>query len=127
MECDSKVLSLLLTDDEEIAQLNSQYRGKEGPTDVLSFAMQEGECFDAGSEILGDVVISVETMFRQAESIGHRPEDEFLRLLIHGVLHLLGYDHENVPESEAERMREKEEEHWRLLWPLLPRVAPLDA
>lgn len=110
----------MFTDDKEIAELNFQYREKEGPTDVLSFALQEGEGTEFGGEMLGDVVISVETMFRQAATIGHPPEDEFLRLLIHGVLHLLGYDHENVSEAEANRMREKEEEHWKLLWPLLP-------
>lgn len=109
-ECESSELSLLLTDDLEIAELNEHYRGKVGPTDVLSFAMQEGEGAEHAVGVLGDVVISVETALRQSQEQGVSFEDEFLRLLIHGFLHLLGYDHENVSDSVAAKMRKREEE-----------------
>ncbi len=98
-------LSILLTDDEEIARLNRRYRGKEGPTNVLAFPM--GEPLPAGTDagMLGDIVISLDTAHREADA-GHTtlPETVF-RLLVHGLLHLLGYDHETSDE-EADRMEE---------------------
>ena len=112
---DEQELSILLTDDEEIRQLNAGYRGKDAPTDVLSFSLNEGEGTAFAVNQLGDVVISVETAERQAEALGWSLQEEFLRLLIHGVLHLHGYDHENVSVEEAERMRRKEEELFELL------------
>ena len=91
-------LSVVLVDDAEMATLNERYRGMAGPTDVLAFAAQEGEAFvqaaDAPQE-LGDIVISGETAQRQAESLGHDLAAELALLVIHGCLHLLGYDHEN--------------------------------
>lgn len=103
-------LSLTFTDDLEIAILNEQYRHKEGPTDVLSFSQLEGEDFGAAPMTLGDVIISVDTAERQAEEYGVTLEAELDRLLVHGILHLFGYDHENVPEEEAQEMRRLEEE-----------------
>ncbi len=89
-------LSVVLVDDTEIATLNQQYRRVAGPTDVLAFAMQEDDAFiravDTPQE-LGDVVISVETARRQAASLGHDVAAELALLVIHGCLHLLGYDH----------------------------------
>lgn len=102
-------LSLLLTTDKEIASLNLKYRGKKGPTDVLSFAQNEGET-QIETEHLGDLVISLETCARQAKEFGVSFLEELNRLLVHGLLHLLGYDHENVPKAEAKKMRDKEEE-----------------
>ena len=102
MGCDDRQLSVLLCDDEEIAQLNAQYRNKPEPTDVLSFSQSED------SDLLGDVVISVETAQRQAAAAGVSEAEEIVQLLIHGLLHLLGYEHENVPEQKVQEMRDKE-------------------
>jgi probable rRNA maturation factor len=91
--------------DPEIHTLNRQYRGKDKPTDVLSFPLAD----ELQPLLLGDVVISVETAARQAQQRGHALRGELQTLLIHGILHLLGYDHE-VSRSEAIRMRRKERE-----------------
>lgn len=96
-------LSVLLTDDTLIHQLNRDYRGKDRPTDVLSFSQREGEDMPSPVDVLGDVVISVETAGRQAAERGRTLDDEVRLLLVHGILHLLGYDHEE-DEAEAEEM-----------------------
>ena len=114
LECSNAELSILFTDDEEIQLLNRQYRSKDKPTDVLSFPQYDdedplvGEA--AGRLLLGDVVISVVTAERQAAELGATLQEELLRLLIHGVLHLVGYEHENVSDAEADRMRSKEQD-----------------
>lgn len=96
-------LSLLLCDDPFIQALNRDYRGKDAPTDVLAFAQREGEGADPDDDILGDVVISIPTATRQAEARGHSVEREIQVLLVHGFLHLLGYDHgDDVEEAEME-------------------------
>jgi probable rRNA maturation factor len=100
-------LSLSLVDDLQIGRLNQQYRNRARPTDVLAFPMREGECTEVNPYLLGDVVISLDTAQRQAASRGYSFEEELSFLLIHGILHLVGYDHEN-PGSEARRMRKKE-------------------
>ncbi len=107
-------LSIVLCDDTFIHDLNRQWRGKDAPTDVLSFAMGEGEDADLNPEILGDLVISLDTCARQAAELGHAPERELRVLLVHGLLHLLGYDHEESPE-EAVEMRAREAELLRVL------------
>lgn len=88
--------------------MNRSYLNRDAPTDVISFAMREGEFSEINPQLLGDVVISVETACRQAEERSISLEDELLTLLIHGILHLFGYDHENNDEKSAEIMREKE-------------------
>jgi probable rRNA maturation factor len=99
-------LSIAIVDDGEMAQLNMQYRQVNKPTDVLAFPMLEGEFADVLPELLGDVVISAPTaqlMSRQH----HRPLSMVLDLLlVHGILHLLGYDHERG-EEEARRMEDR--------------------
>ncbi|WP_461831904.1 rRNA maturation RNase YbeY [Aquifex sp.] len=90
-------LSVYITDDEEIRELNKTYRKKDKPTDVLSFPVNETI---NGLRILGDVVISQDTAERQARELGHSLRDEIKRLLIHGIVHLLGYDHEKGGEEE---------------------------
>ena len=100
-------LSLVLCDDAFIRPLNRDYRGKDAPTDVLSFAMQEGEAVREDDPVLGDLVISAETAARQAAEQGHALDAELRVLLVHGLLHLLGYDHE-VDEVEAAEMRTAE-------------------
>jgi probable rRNA maturation factor len=108
---DGSELSVLLTDDDTIWRLNREYRGTDAPTDVLSFAQTESDAGAPRSEVeashLGDVVISLETARRQAAEYGLLLDDEVRHLLVHGILHLLGYDHE-LPE-DAGRMREREE------------------
>ncbi|TEB15380.1 Endoribonuclease YbeY [Pelotomaculum sp. FP] len=103
-------VSLVLVDDIYIRSLNSEYRGIDSPTDVLSFAMLEGEALPGQEEelILGDVVVSVQTARRQADEYGHSFRRETAYLTAHGVLHLLGYDHQE--EEGREKMRLKEEE-----------------
>lgn len=106
-------ISLMFCSEEEIHQLNSNYRGKDKATDVLSFAQFEDE-FDELYEhaqdfeelILGDIVIAPTYAYRQAQEFGNSPEDELRLLLVHGCLHLLGYDH--IQDEEAEKMEERE-------------------
>ena len=96
--------------DQTIHELNRQYRNKDKPTDVLSFPLADEVC----PTLLGDVVISIATARRQARQRKRAFADELRALLIHGILHLLGYDHE-VSDSEAVRMRRKERELKALL------------
>ena len=98
-------------DDAAIQELNRDYRDKDRPTDVLSFALNEGDepkIIDAPEEeLLGDILISLETTARQAEEYGHSLERELAYLTVHGMLHLLGYDHEE-PADQAEMRLEEE-------------------
>jgi probable rRNA maturation factor len=98
-------LSIMLVDDAVIQTLNASYRGKDKPTDVLSFAMGEGEFGDVNPAILGDVVISVPTAVRQAKRAKREVFDEVTFLLAHGLLHLLGFDHET---DDQDREMKKE-------------------
>ncbi len=105
-------LSLMITDDETIRQLNHQFRGVDAPTDVLAFgAGAEGPFVSApeSTPYLGDVVISYQRALAQAEELGHPVSEELKLLVAHGVLHLLGYDHQE--EAAARKMREREEQH----------------
>lgn len=94
--------------------LNRRYRGKDRTTDVLSFSLREGAFPRVQPDILGDIVISVPVAVRQAREQGHSPGREIERLLVHGLLHLAGHDHERGGE-EAERMRRKERQLLRVL------------
>jgi probable rRNA maturation factor len=106
LDCHDVQLSVLLTDDNEIAELNKQYLGRIGPTNVIAFPMREGEFSDIAPELLGDVVISIETTEKESKEGGMNFEKRFSELLIHGILHLLGYDHEK-DEQQAHEMEEK--------------------
>jgi probable rRNA maturation factor len=88
--------------------LNRDYRGKDRVTDVLSFSMREGRFPDMQPALLGDIVISVPVAEKQARAAGHPLEREIERLLVHGLLHLMGYDHEQGLQ-QARKMRRKEE------------------
>jgi len=99
--------------DDEIRRLNRDYRRKDRPTDVLSFSLREGEFGDV-SRSMGDVVISLETAARQAVENGFSTEEAVDRLLVHGILHLAGYDHETSARDER-RMKRKERAVLRLL------------
>ena len=91
-------LGITLTNNETIQALNREWRGKDKPTDVLSFPINEKPS-GYGYYLLGDVVISIPFAKKQAEEIGFSYKEEVLRLLIHGILHLLGYDHEKSDEE----------------------------
>ncbi len=87
-------VSLVLADDAALGKLNRTYRGVEGPTNVLSFAASETSAPEAGGIVLlGDVVLAYETVRRESEAQGKRFSDHFCHLVVHGVLHLLGYEH----------------------------------
>lgn len=109
-------VGVLLVNDRYIHQLNREYRGVDRPTDVLSFAMQEsteeeptivGGCEEDEGDLLGDIIISMETAARQAEEYGHSLEREVAFLAVHGFLHLIGFDH--LEEADAHVMRGREE------------------
>lgn len=101
-------VSVTFVDDAAIHELNREHRGVDRPTDVLSFPQFEAdeEIPEGMPHVLGDLVVSLETARRQAEEYGHSEEREIAFLLVHGFLHLLGYDHETA-EEEAE-MREEQ-------------------
>jgi len=106
-------LSLAVVDDEEIRRLNGQYRQVDAPTDVLSFPLLELEPgapipADEVPPVLGDVVLSLAHIYRQAEAFGHSPEREAAFLAVHGLLHLLGHDHQ-TPAEEARMFALQEE------------------
>ncbi len=96
-------LSILIVDDAEIADLNETYLHRSGPTNVIAFAMREGDFSQISPHVLGDVVISAETARREAEAAGVSFWERFVQLLVHGALHLFGYDHEGA-EADAVEM-----------------------
>ena len=100
-------VSFLITTKDVIQNINSEYRGKDTPTDVISFAYNETENIGP-FDILGDIIISAEKVTEQAKEYGHSTEREFYYVLCHGMLHLLGYDH--IDDEDKKVMREKEEE-----------------
>src|SRR5574338_1599751 len=98
--------TLFRADDAVVRELNRTYRGADATTDVLSFAQGEGERFarpEGEARHLGDVVISLDTARRQAAEYGQDAQDEVAHLLVHGVLHLLGYDHEREDDERGMR------------------------
>ena len=102
-------LSVVLADDALVHRLNREYRGKDKPTNVLSFALTEAEEPELGEDapvMLGDVILAWETVAREAAEQGKTPSDHMTHLVVHGVLHLLGYDHET--DDEAEEMEQLE-------------------
>ena len=115
---DMTEVDITIVDDEEIHQLNRDYRNVDRPTDVLSFALDEDdedepELLEGQLHLLGDIIISAETATRQAEEFGHGLEREIVYLAVHGLLHLLGYDH--MVEEDKVVMRAKEEEALRAI------------
>lgn len=110
--CDDRELSILFTNDREMSALNSQYRAKKESTNVLAFAMDESGaagdgCVSPQSAMLGDVVISLDRAQQESVEFGETLEQRVDSLLVHGVLHLVGYDHEKG-EEEAVLMEEME-------------------
>jgi len=96
-----KSVEIIIVDNDTIASINAEYRGKNIPTDVLSFPLE-----DIGMDMLGSIVISIDKAIEKANEFNHSVKDEIKLLFIHGLLHLLGYDHE----IDSGEMREKEKE-----------------
>ncbi len=107
-------LSVLIVSDAQIAELNETYLQHSGPTNVLSFPMQEGPFAEISPELLGDVVISADTARREASDAGMSMVARVNQLLIHGILHLAGFDHVNS-EAEAVVMEQKSNELLELI------------
>ena len=102
-------VSLLLTGNEQIQGINREFRKKDSPTDVISFAYHENDDFLVGPyDTLGDIVISLDRVGEQAKEYNHSFTREFYYVLTHGILHILGYDH--IEEEDKKEMREREEE-----------------
>lgn len=93
-------LNVIIVDNEFIHKLNKEYRGVDRPTDVISFAHQDDKSFGFSSNILGDIYISIDKAREQANEYGHSLKRELCFLTVHGVLHLLGYDHTKSKEEE---------------------------
>ena len=115
---DNTEVDITIVDNDEIHQLNRDYRGIDRPTDVLSFALDEGdeepEVEDGEAEhLLGDVIISAPRAVEQGEEFGHGLNREMTYLSVHGMLHLLGYDH--MEEADKQVMRAREEQVLREL------------
>lgn len=120
-EVTSGEVALTFVDDEEIQALNKAYRDKDKPTDVLSFPQwedndeemtivyDEDDAPEDDAEMIGDIVISLQTAKRQAEEFGHSLEREVCFLFVHGFLHLLGYDHEEGDAEEAEMFAKQDQ------------------
>ncbi|MCP3873663.1 MAG: rRNA maturation RNase YbeY [Desulfobacteraceae bacterium] len=103
---DAHEISIVMTDNLQIQQLNKQYRGKDEPTNVLAFPMQEGQFSDISPGLLGDIVISCEQAQKEADKANIVLPERVSQLLIHGILHLIGFDHETTP-SDAKKMEDK--------------------
>jgi probable rRNA maturation factor len=105
----SAELGILITDDATVHELNRRYADEDKPTDVLSFSLREGEEFVSPDETerLGEVIISLDTARRQAGEAGRPVEAEVAHLLVHGILHLLGYDHAEPDDERVMRGREE--------------------
>lgn len=113
---DISEVSISFVNDDEMARLNAEFRGKEGPTDVLSFECDgDDEDFDLDFAVsqglvyeLGDIIVAPDVALRQSVEFGHSVEAEVSLLLVHGLLHLMGYDH--IEDDEAEEMEARERE-----------------
>ena len=98
------VVSLVLTDDAAVCRLNAQWRGKNTPTDVLSFPLHEPTSVPSADSVLGDIVVSIDTAQKQARERDHELVDEVVILFVHGLCHLIGHTHD-LPESAAQMAR----------------------
>ena len=114
LDCPDSELSILIVDDPQIEELNQQYLNRNRPTNVIAFPMREGEFSELSAHLLGDVVISIDTAAREAQNAAMTMERRFIELLVHGILHLLGYDHETDKE-QARIMEAKSRELMELI------------
>jgi probable rRNA maturation factor len=104
LACSEADVSVVFVNDAQIRDFNRTYLARDNATNVISFSMREGEFSDVNPSLLGDIVISVDTALRDAKREGIPLEDEVDYLLIHGILHLLGYDHERSGREAAQKM-----------------------
>ena len=114
LDCPDSELSILIVDDPQIEVLNKKYLNRNGPTNVIAFPMRTGQFSKINPQLLGDVVISVETAAKEGKSAGNSMEERLTHLLVHGILHLLGYDHEKT-DQEAHKMEKKSNEILKLI------------
>ena len=108
-------LSVSIVGDRTIRRINRDYLERDRATNVISFSLREGDWSEVTPHALGDVVISADTAAREAEAGGMEPFERLCFLLVHGILHLCGYDHERSGEAEAKKMEHKERELFRIL------------
>jgi probable rRNA maturation factor len=108
-------LSVSIVGDRSIRIVNREYLGKDRPTNVISFSLQEGDFGGVNPHTLGDVIISADTAAREAEEGGLTFFERLSFLLMHGILHLCGYDHERSGELEAQKMQQKEQQLFKIL------------
>jgi probable rRNA maturation factor len=108
-------LSISIVGDRSIRIINRDYLGKDRPTNVISFSLQEGDFGGINPDALGDVIISADTAAREAEEGGLEFFERLSFLLMHGILHLCGYDHERSGVAEATKMEQKEQQLFRIL------------
>ena len=112
---DETELSISIVGDRSIRVINRDYLGRDKPTNVISFSLQEGDCSGINPNALGDVVISADTAAREAEEGGMELFERLAFLLLHGILHLCGYDHERSGEIATKKMEQKERQLFRVL------------
>jgi probable rRNA maturation factor len=114
LDCPDGEISILIVDDPQIEKLNRKYLNRIGPTNVIAFPMREGEFSHLSPQLLGDVVISMDTAAKEAQNSGMSMEQRFKELLLHGILHLFGYDHV-TSEQDARIMEKKSQELLELI------------
>jgi probable rRNA maturation factor len=115
LNCSNKVISLLIVDNKEITEINRRYLNRDYPTNVLAFSLAAGEFGNINPDILGDIVISADMAYKDAVEAGIEFNDELAFLMIHGVLHLLNYDHDDVSQRKTQQMKEKEKDLFSML------------
>lgn len=115
LNCSDMVISLLFVNDNDITEINRRYLNRDYPTNVLAFSLAAGEFGNINPNILGDIVISVDTAYKDACESGIEFNDEMAFLMIHGVLHLLNYDHEIARPRKIQQMKKKERELFHML------------
>ncbi|MDQ5985672.1 MAG: Endoribonuclease YbeY [Syntrophus sp. SKADARSKE-3] len=115
LKLEDRELSLVFMDNKGIQEINRDYLGRDRPTNVISFAISEGEFNRINPQLLGDIIISAEQAVIDAESGDLPVEDELSFLIIHGLLHLIGYDHEGEHQHNAPIMMAKERELFKML------------
>ncbi len=103
-----KTINVLITKDSEMEEFNKKYRNKLGPTDVLSFE------YGLDKEVIGEIIISVDSIKKNAKELNETFDEEFFYILIHGVLHILGYDH--IKDDEAREMDKLQDEYYNKLF-----------
>lgn len=119
LSLESTSVSIVVSDAGGIQELNRRYLGRDRPTNIISFPMREGEPIAGDAAYLGDIVLSADAARKEAAEYGYTEEEMMLLYLVHGILHLSGYNHEDVSEKEVRRMETKQAEVFESLSPYL--------